>query len=163
MDFLYPARFDTGIKKRTILNPCNEFAGVGDTKVFQGVADDYDFKHQSSNFLRLQKVLKDNGTELGPLVAATYSGWASSWNNKMIRLTRFVTCSKDGRLMWEKYEGKTSGGGQNHVYVAGMKIKLTDFLELGSREQWALLTWDPVLIALVFEPKLLKRIDVYNR
>jgi len=54
--------------------------------------------------------------------------------------------------MWEKYEGNTPGGGQNYVYVAGRKIKLTVFLEMEEGQQRALLSGNELLIRLAGIP-----------
>ena len=154
---MYPERFATGVRNTTIPNPALVFEGDDGADVFQGVVEDYNFKRQSENFLRLQKVLKANDTELGPIAAATYDGnQGYQGNYKHTSLTRFVSCSKDGRLMWAKYEGKSVGGGQNYVYVAGMRLKLTDFLAQSEEKQRALLSGHPTLIALLFSPDELR-------
>jgi len=151
---MFPVRFATGIHKTTIANPYTLYSGERGSEVYQGDVGGYDFKWQIGNFLRLNEVLKANDTELGPLVAATYAADHNLYSNPGTtrNLTRFVSCSKDGSLMWEKYEGNTPGGGQNYVYVAGRKIKLTVFLEMEEGQQRALLSGNELLIRLAGIP-----------
>jgi hypothetical protein len=137
----YPERFHTGIRNTTIPNPAALYRFSRDAvSVFEGRVEDYDFKQQYSNFFKLQAVLRTNGTKLGPIAVATYvgdGGYSNNWKPR--NLTRFVSCSEDGRLMWEKYEGSSAGGGQNYVFVCGMKIKLSDFLVFSAKVQRDLL------------------------
>ena len=150
---MFPKRFPTGIRKTTIVNPA---FGNKDATDYQGDVSGYVFKGQAQNFLSLQAVLKENGTELGPIAASTYP--AETWwyySSKCRNLTRFVSCSKDGRLMWEKYEGNTPGGGHNHVFMAGRKMKLTGFLALKPELQRALLSGSELWIQMFEWPKWL--------
>ena len=150
---MLPKRFPTGIRKTTIANPARGLANALD---YQGDVSGYQFGGQASNFLKLQAILKENGTELGPIAASTYpsgSGWYGDFVGR--KLTRFVSCSKDGSLMWEKYEGSIPGGGQNHVFMAGRKMKLTGFLALKPELQRALLSGSELWIQMFEYPKYL--------
>lgn len=48
-------------------------------------------------------------------------------------LRRFVASAPG--VVWEKYEGTVPGGGQNHLYIAGQKMKTTAFLKMSDDEQ----------------------------
>ena len=41
----------------------------------------------------------------------------------------FVVKTNDNRIYWRKYEGNSSGSGQNFIYIDGKKYKTTDFLK----------------------------------
>lgn len=148
---MFPARFPTGVRKTTIPNPATLFTLSENATRFQGQVEDYDFKFQAANFLRLQKALNQFGTSLGPIASVTYPAEAGCYYDGTTSrtLTRFVSCSKDGSLMWEKYEGNTPGSGQNYVYAGGQKIKLTTFLGYTDAERRAWMSGDKVLMTLV--------------
>jgi hypothetical protein len=152
---MFPSRFKTGCigkgVKKSIANPYHMYAGGDDADVFQGDVKDYDFRKQKENFDKLQKVLKDNGTELGPIVAALFDGDGGYSNNyKHMRQHRFVSCSVDGSLMWEKYAAQSATGNQNDVYVGGKHMHLAHFLGIDDSQQRALLGGNPSMIALAF-------------
>ncbi len=142
MDF--PQRFRTGVRNTTIVNPAwlhenfdsNEYGAIrcmGTTaETFQGLCSDYDFRLQTKNFKALQEILKRNGTDFLYVAAARYMG--------DVRNHRFVACSADGSLVWNKYVGYIAQGGQNHIYVSGMRIKVSVFLGLSDYKQDALLS-----------------------
>ena len=94
---------------------------------FEGSVNNYSWKHQLNNYTRIQEVLKRNGTGLLAVASATYPADRG-------KLTCFVSISQDGKIVWYKYEGWAVGGGSNHIYINGLKMKLTDFLA-GTKEQ----------------------------
>jgi hypothetical protein len=59
---------------------------------------------------------------------------------------------KDGSLLWNKYVAYSAQGAQNHVYVAGMRIKVSIFLHLLDYEQDALLSNSKKKIEKAFGP-----------
>jgi hypothetical protein len=126
----FPARFYTGIRNTTIPNPAVLYSGA---RTFQGLCSDYDFERQTDNFNALRQVLLANGTDFLYVAAAHYKGDLHTNH-------RFVACSADGRLMWNKYVAHVAQGGQNHVFVNGMRIKVSVFLRRTPVEQTALLT-----------------------
>lgn len=140
----FPTRFATGVRNTTVVNPAwlhrthtsNEYGRLRDFSVpvdtFEGLCSEYDFGLQSRNFKALQDVLHRHGTDFLYVAAARYKG--------NVRNHRFVACSADGSLVWNKYVGFAAQGGQNHVYVAGMRIKVSVFLGLKKTEQNALLS-----------------------
>lgn len=147
---MFPKRFATGIRNTTIANPAEFHRSRGDATVFEGNVTEYNFKKQFENFTKLQAILQANGTELGPIAAAEFTGYYGySYNAKPCKQIRFTTCSKDGSLMWEKYAANSSAGNQNDVYVGGKKMHLTEFLNKSECEQRALLGGVPSIIALV--------------
>ncbi len=158
----FPERFYTGIRNTSIPNPAVLYStpasGLRGTprpegaRTFQGLCSDYNFERQTKNFKALQRVLVANGTDFLYVASAHYKGDLHTNH-------RFVACSADGRLMWNKYVAHVAQGGQNHVFVAGMRIKTSIFLGLRPIEQAALLSGNKAIIALTFEPKRMKWLD----
>ena len=147
---MFPNRFATGIRKTTIPNPYEMYKDDPCAKVFCGQVGDYDFKWQRANFAKLQAVLQENGTELGPIVAAEFNGDRGICDDySPARQIRFVTCSLDGNLMWEKYAAQSSPGNQNDVYVGGKKMHLSTFLCLPTAFQRALLSNNTTIMGLL--------------
>jgi hypothetical protein len=140
----FPSRFHTGVRNTTIVNPAwlhrnfeeNEYGWLrmaGTTaETFEGLCSDYNFRLQAENYIKLRNILRRNGTDFLYVAAARYMG------DK--RNHRFVACSADGSLLWNKYVGFIAQGGQNHVYVAGRRVKTSIFLGLKPEQQDALLS-----------------------
>jgi hypothetical protein len=149
---MLPNRIPTGVKNQTVPNPAKLWDGMGDSRVFEGLASDYDFEKQTENFERLSAVLAANGTYFTKVAAAHYDG--NEHTNH-----RFNVLTENGALMWHKYVGMAAQSGQNHVFVAGMRIKVSIFLAMDEKEQRILLSGDKVLVTLVMEPDRLKYIN----
>jgi len=149
---MFPQRISIGIRNKTIPNPALEYKHDKEATVFQGKVANYNFKKQRDNFLKLQAVLAANGTTLDTITSARYVG--DRGEN-----TRFVAVSADGKLMWYKYVGFIAQSGQNHVFVCGMRIKLSYFLEMAENEQRALLSGDKLWACLVLGDDRMKRLD----
>jgi len=141
---MFPVRFATGIRQITIPNPAwlhrstneNGLFGRrrhGEAKTFEGLCSNYNFEKQAENFKRLRAVLRENGTDFLYVASAHYKGDLHTNH-------RFVACAADGSLLWNKYVSFVAQGGQNHVYVGGMRIKVSIFLKLSKGEQRALLS-----------------------
>jgi hypothetical protein len=154
---MFPTRFATGIRQVTIPNPAwlhrstNEYGWfgrrrVGEAKTFEGLCSDYDFKKQTENYNRLRAVLLENGTDFLYVASAQYRGDLHTNH-------RFVACAADGSLLWHKYVGFVAQGGQNHVFVGGMRIKVSIFLKLTKAEQRALLSNSKSAIDAHFDAK----------
>jgi hypothetical protein len=132
----FPERFIVTESGRSIPNPAvlgHRFKGYTDARQFQGRVEDYDFERQATNFANLEKVLVANGTKFGLVAAAHYKGDLHTNH-------RFVAAAEDGSLFWYKYVAHVAQGGQNHVYVAGMRVKVSLFLGLPAHQQKALLS-----------------------
>jgi len=149
----FPTRFHTGIRNTTIPNPAHlhrtdvgckhrHFGTTAET--FEGLCVDYNFRLQMENYLDLRRILRRNGTDFLYVAAARYEGDQ--------RNHRFVACVKNGSLLWNKYVAYSAQGGQNHVYVAGMRIKVSLFLTLIDHQQDALLSNSQKKIDKAFGP-----------
>lgn len=147
---MYPTRFRTGVKNTTIPNPAILEKDNG--KVFQGTADAYDFEKQVDNYQRLRAVLSANNKQFHLVCAAHYPDDRGTNH-------RFVVTTKDGCLLWHKYVGFSAQSGQNHVFIAGRRIKVSRFLEFSSVQQSALLSGDETRIQYHFSPAELRYMD----
>lgn len=143
----FPTRFKTGVRSVTIPNPAWLHRNTPDAKVFEGLCSDYNFDRQGMNFIRLQEVLERNGTNFLYVAAAKYQGDLHTNH-------RFVACAADGSLLWNKYVAHVAQGGQNHVYVGGIRIKVSVFLGLHDFQQDALLSWSQRRIAIAFRHEI---------
>lgn len=130
-----PFRIPTGVKKQTINMPWGDFYGN---------PNDYDFKRQADNWNVIKAALERNGLTTMVMGVKTTKALPSycAWRDTAVggggNLTSFtlVAGTKDGiNFVWEKYEGQTAGGGQNHVYARGQKIKTTRFVAMTADEQ----------------------------
>jgi ABC-type nitrate/sulfonate/bicarbonate transport system substrate-binding protein len=148
-----PARWDGGDYGRGYLNKHNSLdSQTGKVKnSYEGPVIGYTFNQvQQKNFDMLQLALSRNGLKFTFVSAATYPGSpaydkraANSYDSdgtclQTVDLTRFVVVAASGSqpaMVWEKYEGLAAGGGQNHVYVGGRKIKTQAFLSLSPEQQ----------------------------
>lgn len=153
---MFPTRFATGIRQVTIPNPAALYSTPAsgrwgtprpdNARTFEGLCSQYDFEKQTDNFKRLQAVLRENGTDFLYVASAHYRGDLHTNH-------RFVACAADGSLLWNKYVGFVAQSGQNHVYVGGMRIKVSIFLGLTKAQQSALLSGSMHRIAQVFDTK----------
>lgn len=141
---MFPTRFATGIRQVTIPNPAALNRNSGTGRVFEGLCSDYDFEKQTTNYRRLREVLRANGTDF-LYVASSHQRGDLHTNH------RFVACAADGSLLWNKYVAFVAQGGQNHVYVGGMRIKVSIFLKLKADEQRALLSNSRSAIDAMFD------------
>ncbi len=156
----FPNRFIVTSSGREIPNPaalCVTGNGYENATQFEGRCDDYNFERQAVNFSNLQKVLVANGTKFGPIAAAHYKGDLHTNH-------RFVAAAENGNLFWYKYVAYVAQGGQNHVYVAGRRIKVSVFLGLTSEQQTALLSGSESAILLSFngDERRVKYLDEIN-
>lgn len=149
-------RIYTGIGNRTIPNPATLHSWDKDARTFQGDADDYNFDKQTENYKKLSAVLNANGLKFAQVAAAHYEG--DSHTNH-----RFVVTTAGGELLWHKYVGYAAASGQNHVFVAGMRVKVSHFLVRSAAEQHALLSGDKRLIESVFDEGVLGDINDFQR
>jgi hypothetical protein len=148
----FPERFHVGIRQVTIPNPAHLHRNNPAARTFQGLCSDYNFEKQTENYIRLRNVLRDSGTDF-LYVASSHSRGDLHTNH------RFVACSTDGSLLWNKYVAFVAQGGQNHVYVGGMRIKVSTFLGLQQHEQRALLGGHRSIIELTMDPKRMKYLN----
>jgi hypothetical protein len=151
---MFPTRLLTGIRNRTILNPALYDTMCPTQKSYQGRVEGYDFEKQAENFAKLDAVLRANGSRLA-YVAASHSKGDLHTNH------RFAVASECGKLMWYKYVAYVAQGGQNHVFVGGLRVRLSLFLNLTADEQTVLLSGN-FLTRLCFTPERLKYLDESN-
>jgi len=149
---MFPTRFATGIRQVTIPNPANLHRNDPTARTFEGLCSEYDFKLQTTNFRRLREVLRANGTDFLYVASALYKGDLHTNH-------RFVACAADGSLLWHKYVGFVAQGGQNHVFVGGMRIKVSIFLELKADEQRALLSNSVSACQALFDAAKVRRMN----
>jgi len=128
------AQIKTGAKNgASIQNPFEVYKAVPGAVVQFCPSSAYVFNKkyskQQKNYEAINAVLKLVGTELGDISAAEYDAAGDYITRKPCRLTTFVVQSKDGSLLWQKYEGSTKGGGHNWIYLRnGKKIHTTTFV-----------------------------------
>jgi hypothetical protein len=151
----YPIRFQTGVKSTTVPNPAVRYAAAnraGTARTYQGPVDDYNFERQADNFRRLREVLQADCRDFQNVHAAHYRGDLHTNH-------RFVVTTNDDSLLWHKYVGFVAQSGQNHVFVAGRRIKVSRFLELQPHQQRVLLSGTEFIIKSVFDATHLKLLD----
>ena len=157
----FPSRILVGRGNKTIPNPAILFADK-DAVVYEGPVSGYDFKRQKKNYEKLEAILNSYGSTLEHIASARYKG--SRGEN-----TRFIVSTSDKRLMWYKYVGHSELSGQNHVFIAGMRIKLSIFikdggwLSLTTRERDALMTGDRLFVKLILSEKRVRWLDEINQ
>ena len=163
---MLPCRFNTGVRNVTIPNPAHLLAiaesrnkrsdggpnGLDNFRPYEGPVDDYDFEKQTDNFKKLSAILEKNGTKFTQVASAHYKGDLHTNH-------RFVAITEDGSLLWHKYVGFAAQSGQNHVYVAGMRIKVSLFLGLTEAQQRALIGNARSFIGLLFTKEELERLN----
>ena len=149
---ILPDRFHTGIRNTTVPNPAVIYQNGGKTRTFAGKVEDYDFKRQTKNYLALKKVLENCGKKFSYVAAAQYGGDLHTNH-------RFDVLTEDGSVLWHKYVGFAAQSGQNHLFMHGMRIKVSRFLSLEEPRQRALLSGSGIWIGLVFTPKELDYIN----
>jgi len=92
---------------------------------YVGPIDDFNFKHQKTNFENIQRKLEENGDKLTFIFAGKFMGTHRP-------KTVFLAHNNDRTFWWRKYESKAEGSGQNIVYRVNNneveEIKLSLFL-----------------------------------
>ena len=137
---MLPDRIHTGVRGVTIPNPAIWAAQrYREVTSFEGDVRNYCFERQAVNFSNLQGVLRYHNKDFDQVAAAHYKG-------DLHRNHRFVVTTRDGSLLWYKYVGFVAQGGQNHVFVAGMRVKVSRFLGYSPAMQGALLRGDIDLV-----------------
>ncbi len=159
---LFPARFQTGVRNTTVPNPAQLHSKNPKAYVFEGLASEYDFRKQLENYAKLEAVLQANGRSFLWVAGAYYPAVRNWVHFPPANNHRFNAVADDGSLLWHKYVGMEPMGGQNHVFVAGMRIKVSMFLELNAQQQTALLENSRYQIAREFTPQKLKWLDEAN-
>lgn len=114
------------------------------TQTYAGHPSKYPFPSSvmMEHYRTLKGILAKYNLEFKMLGAHTYNGngsytarWANA--NATSKLTKFIAFAGDpwnSPFVWYKYEGFTAGGGHNHVYLDGQKMKLSDFYLLEDDE-----------------------------
>ena len=127
-------RVATGVRKTTVALP-DEKNG------FVRINKNTPWNYQHENFDDIQEILARHGKRLTRVSMYTdtdgiphYQDIGGRRAGRKVNLTSFVALCTD-TLVWQKYEGRCAGGGQNTVYVGGEKMKLTTFLDLSKAKQ----------------------------
>lgn len=108
-----------GLKK--VKNPAT-IPGVNN--IYQGVLNaDFDFKFQKENYENIKNLLEPHGIYMTEIYYATRLGSVV-----------FVVIFNNPDLIWQKYEGRTTGSGQNYVYFKEHKINTSIFTDLSAEE-----------------------------
>ena len=112
--------------KIKVRNPCFE-----QNNIYNGSIDNFSFtdKNRFINQYKNYELLKESFDIYNIKFSHV---WAGTSNNN---LTKFLVKSDDDNIFWYKYEGKTPGGAQNHLFIKGNKIKLTDWLNFTTQER----------------------------
>ncbi len=148
---MYPTHFKLGNTRRKLTNPAVSRSEIPGAEVFQGKVEDYDFRHQSTNFLRIQKILREAGNPLTFVCGAFFSGDGGYYRSyKPASLHQFVAGTENHTIFWNKYEGLSAGGGKNGIFFAGYEVYTSSFLDMPPHRQQALASGNEVLIRLTF-------------
>jgi hypothetical protein len=99
------------------------------TRSFVGDVTNYDFKYQIDNFNKLNQILQAYGVILKNVVSGSYP----VKYNTTRTLTKFLVYNDERTVVWNKYEGNVSGGGQNNLLLCSpnnshTKIKISDIV-----------------------------------
>ena len=117
-----------------IRNPADESTELEEAVVYEGGIEKYIFNTvQENNLKKIQEIICGFFPKLTTISAVSFNGYRHYLRvetDKPIRLTKFVAWNEDKSVVWYKYEGTTAGGGQNYIYLAGKKMKLTNFLKM---------------------------------
>ena len=126
-----PARFATGAGKSTVPNPAHM-----STVKYEGDPAGYDFGPQTKNYNAIKVALARNGKKL------EYVGVAKS----IAGPDTFVATAPD--FIWVKYVAESPQGGQNYVFVNGVKMNASAFIgsKPETQDQW--LGSDPAALVL---------------
>jgi|SaaInlStandDraft_6_1057023.scaffolds.fasta_scaffold14345_2 hypothetical protein len=95
---------------------------------YEGPIEDVDLLQQKTNYLKLQDIFAEYDMQLSYIWFAKFSRYDSSTYH-------FVARTEEGNVFWRKYEGKSSGSGQNYIYVNGIKFKLTEILSMEKEDR----------------------------
>ena len=95
---------------------------------YEGPMVDVDLLQQKTNYIKIQDILAEYDMQLSYIWFAKFSRYDSSTYH-------FVARTEEGNVFWRKYEGKSSGSGQNYIYVNGIKFKLTEILSMEKEDR----------------------------
>ncbi len=128
-------RFRTGVRNTTVPNPAlmSELSGA---QVYSGLASQYDFLKQKENHQRLRACLQRAGLDFTLAHAVTFQSDTGWCYENSIRCHRFVVETTDPGVLWYKYVAGHPGSGQNHLFVHGRRIKVSQFVS--TNEYWRL-------------------------
>jgi hypothetical protein len=121
--------------KKKIKNPIFD-TNKCDIKAYHGPIDDLDFEHQTNNYLNLTKSLEPFNIKLTVI-------WYGKFN---VNRSHFVVKSDDGNFYWQKYEGMSSGSGQNRIFIKGNQYKTTKWLSYTQEERENIFNTNIVII-----------------
>lgn len=108
-----------GYKK--VKNPA-KIPGVNN--IYQGVLNpDFDFKFQKENYKNIKNLLEPHGIHMTEIYYA-----------KRLGTVVFVVLFNNPDFIWQKYEGRACGSGQNYIFFKKHKINTTIFTDLSIEE-----------------------------
>jgi len=110
--------------KVKIKNPLDK----SDIFSYEGPIENVDLLHQKTNYMKLQEIFAEYDMQLSYIWFAKFSRYDSSTYH-------FVARTEEGNVFWRKYEGKSSGSGQNYIYVHGKQYKLTNILSMTKEDR----------------------------
>jgi hypothetical protein len=137
-------RIPTGIRNTTAPRPAEVHRNNRISSVYEGPVANYDFRKQKANFEALSAVLAHIGDYFTFISSARYPAEEGHGINH-----RFDVLTAKGSMIWHKYVGNMNQSGQNHVFVAGIRVNLYQFLNLTLHEQLSLLG-GPAIAKLAF-------------
>jgi len=109
--------------KIKIINPLSK----SDIFSYEGHPEEINFKHQQKNFELITN-------KLSPFDIYFDYIWYGKFTRGDTMVYHFVVRSNNNRIYWRKYEGNSSGSGQNFIYIDGVKYKTTSFLKMSNEE-----------------------------
>ena len=126
-----PARFDTGAGKTTVPNPAHM-----STVKYEGDPAGYNFGPQKKNYDAIKAALARQGKKLNYIGVAVSAAGPDT----------FVATAPN--FIWVKYVAASPQGGQNDVYVNGVKMHTSSFVgaDPATQDQW--LGSDPAKLVL---------------
>jgi len=107
-----------------ITNPCLK----ADVFRYDGPLDEFieqenfaGYKIQKENCAKIQATLE-------PFNLALDHIWVGIFTGRGSKHLHFVAKDPTNTIFWQKYEGNSTGSGQNWLYIHGQKIKMTNWL-----------------------------------
>jgi hypothetical protein len=106
--------------KKKIHNPYFK----GTVLQFSGTVDGFDFASQTLNYDRLVESLTPHGIFFTTI---HYGKWKRQDGTNA---TSFIVTTNNAKVFWEKYDGNSSGAGQNKIIINGKKISTSSWVWL---------------------------------
>lgn len=114
-----------------INNPCNKASIYKYEGELEGFSEWT--RQQKMNYEKLQESFNPFDIKLDYIWAGIF-GRTYYYRSKITPVLHFVAKSTDARIYWQKFESQSSSSGQNHLYIDGQKMKLTEWLKMTEDE-----------------------------